>query len=205
MASILLSWYHQCHSAFVWKHSCSQSFPIKRGVVLSPCFTLFVDARSIASLIFQCQLISSFSSLDPAALPRCVFTVHLAHSVWSQLLARNFLPLFLNYCWCLFSTWLEKIHSFSASEHMRTLLMGGLISLLSIVLLLLAVRSLTGMSLSDVVATMASLFRIQLLVGCGGLSADVGCFHDAVSSACPPLWFSYGGCFPICCHIDPAL
>ena len=40
-------------------------------------------------------------------------------------------------------------------------------------------------TLSDVAATRASLFRIQLLVGCGGLAVDSGRFCNAVSSACP--------------------
>ena len=40
-------------------------------------------------------------------------------------------------------------------------------------------------TLSDVAAARASLFRIQPLVGSGGLAVDFGRFRGAVSSACP--------------------
>ena len=43
------------------------------------------------------------------------------------------------------------------------------------------------MTLSNVAATRASLFRIQLLVGCGGLAVNLGHYRGAVSSGCPSV------------------
>ena len=42
-----------------------------------------------------------------------------------------------------------------------------------------------GITLSSVIATRRSFLRVRLLVGCGGLMDDLGCFHGASSSACP--------------------
>ena len=42
-----------------------------------------------------------------------------------------------------------------------------------------------GITLSYVIATRRSFLRVWLLVGCGGLMDDLGCFHEVSSSAWP--------------------
>ena len=149
------------------------------------------------SLISQRQLCFafSFSPLDPDALPRRVFALRLnSHgsgsvlSVWSSLLARYFLPSLSH----IFvspvsqSSWRRFIRSLLASYHHLDIVDGCSHLLLGRCAFSIGcVAPHWRVTLSNVAAARASLFRIQLLVGCGGLAVDSARFRGAVSSACP--------------------
>ena len=156
-----------------------------------------LGARSVVSLISQRQLCFalSFSFLDPDALPRRVFALRLnSHgsgsvlSVWSSLLARYFLPSLSH----IFvspvsqSSWRRFIRSLLASYHHLDIVDGCSHLLLGRCTFSIGcVAPHWRVTLSNVAAARASLFRIQLLVGCGGLAVDSARFRGAVSSACP--------------------
>ena len=115
----------------------------------------------------QLSFVSSFSSLDSDALPRRVFALCLnSHgsssvlSVWSSLLARHFLPslshIFLSQV--SQSSWRRFIHS---SYHHLDIVNGCSHLLLGRCALSAGhVASHWRVTLSDVAATRASLFRI---------------------------------------------
>ena len=165
--------------------------------LLLPAVLGLLGARSVVSLISQRQLCFafSFSSLDPDALPQRVFALRLnSHgsgsvlSVWSSLLARYFLPSLSHIFVSLVSqsSWRRFIRSLLASYHHLDIVDGCSHLLLGRCAFSIGcVAPHWRVTLYNVAAARASLFRIQLLVGCGGLAVDSARFRGAVSSACP--------------------